>query len=288
MRGIVVIGVAVAVLVSASAVGAGGDSAGGTSDTIWVNPINDGASTGGGSSNGGGSGTSDCDYRAVSEDPNGPDQTQGVKEINGVPHYLFFQDCLNGLPIGPVWVPQVRPEDLVPTVEAMLEERLPAPTPILQPLDPDFGWAYVQVPLDFRIDPGEWAPVEAYAEVTNPLGTVWVRATAEPIDLELLPGDSGGSIGRVTCSGDAPIAPYDPTVPGTCSVTYINASSTSANGATFPGSLSIGWTASWVSSDPAALGSLDVGPTETFVDIAVAEAKALVTCTGSASNQGGC
>ena len=288
MRRFVVVAAIVAMVASGQPVGAGGDSAGSAGDTIWVNPINDGSSSPGSSGANGGGGPSECDYQVAPEDPTDLDQVQGVKVIDGVTHYLFFQDCLNGLPIGAVWVPEVRPEDLIPTVEAMLEERLPSPTPLLEPLDAEFGWAYVQVPLDFRVAAEEWQPVEAYAEVTNPLGTVWVRGTAEPVELLLLPGDPRAAVDAVRCDGDGPIAPYDPAIPGPCSIIFQNSSSTSANGRTFPGSISIAWSGSWVSSDPAAFGALDVGPTETLFDLAVAEAKALVACTGSTPNQGGC
>lgn len=267
-----------AIVATPSSALAGGDSAGSSEDTIWVNPVAPGESAGGG----GPGGSVPCDYQAIPESAANPDDAQGVKVINGVTHYLFYQDCNDGLAIGPVWVPELRPEDLIPTVQGLLEEQLHYPTPVLQPLDAEFGWAYVQVPLDFRVEPGEWAPVEAYAEATNPLGTVWVQATATPLELSFTSGD-----GPASCGGQEPLEPYLPEQPGACSFVYRNASST-VPGSTFTGGLAIAWEASWVSSDPAQFGTLDVGPTETLFDIAVAEAKALVSCAGAGAARGDC
>lgn len=262
---------------------AGGDGAGASDDAIWVNPLVKGRDL----DPGGGGGDSDpCDYVAVPEDPEGDDTTQGTKIINGVKHYLFYQDCLDGLPIGAVWVPQLTPRDLLPDIEAFLEDRLHYPTASFEPVDSEFGWVYVQVPIDYRVAAGEWEPVEAYAEVTNPLGTVWVRATATPIRLLFEPGDPASN--GASCAGAGPVAPYDPAVPGECSFTFHNASSTADNGETFAGSIAIVWEATWVSSDPTQFGTLNVGPTQTDLDIAVAEAKALVTCTGGFASQGDC
>lgn len=279
MRRVVGVLVALAAMVAAaSPATAGGDSAGGSADTIWVNPIASGEQGGGGRPGGG----SVCDYQPVSEDDTDVDAAQGVKVIDGVTHYLFYQDCNDSLPIGAVWVPQLQPADLIPTVADLLEERLHEPTPVLQPLDADLGWAYVQVPLDFRVEVGEWEPVEAYAEATNPLGTVWVRATADPVELTFNSGD-----GVASCAGDQPLEPYLPEEPGACSFIYRNASST-VPGSLFLSSLEIRWDAAWVSSDPVQFGTLDVGPTETVFDLAVAEAKALVSCTGIGAASGGC
>lgn len=269
---------------SGSQAGAGDDGAGGRDDVIWVNPYLEGQ----GGNGGGGGGSTPCDYRAIPEDPEAESTDQGTKIINGVTHYLFYQDCLDGLPIGAVWVPELTPQDLLPDVEALLEDRLHYPTATFAPIDPEFGWMYVQVPVDYRVENGEWEPVEAYAEVTNPLGTVWVRATATPNTLLFESGESTSNNSKTECAGDGPVATYDPAVPGDCSFTFTYASSTAPNGTTFVGSMAIVWEADWVSSDPTEFGALDVGPTTTDLDIAVAEAKALVTCTGGFSNQGGC
>ncbi len=277
--------VAAACLMWPSLAAAGGDSAGSTEDMIWVNPVATGAEAG--AHGGAEAGQLPCTWLPIGDDPldEGP---QAERTVGGKKQLLFHQDCNEGLPIGPIWVPVVTAQDLIPEVEELLEAQLHKPTPHFEPVDVDYGWAYVQVPLDFRIEPGEWAPVEAYAEVTNPLGTVWVRATATPERLVFGSGDAHASDSIAVCGGLSPLAEYNAAVPGDCSYTYRNASSTAANGRTFDVSLTIDWSAMWVSSDPNQSGALTVGPTATAIPLGVAEAKALVSCTGSRPGQGGC
>jgi hypothetical protein len=181
-------------------------------------------------------------------------------------------------------IPETDPEDLLPRLlEEVKSTRLPAPVPTFLALDPVNNWAYVTVPLDFRAGGDSWGPVS----VTASLGPVWATITAEPVGLTFDPGDPNGP-GPVVCSGDAPVAGYDPAVPGQCSYTYVNASSTSPfDGYHFQTTTSIEWAISWTSSIGAG-GALDPYSTSASALLAVAEVKGLVTCTGSRAEQGGC
>jgi hypothetical protein len=157
------------------------------------------------------------------------------------------------------------------------EKTLPHPVPVLEPLDREFGWAYVQVPLDFRTDAASWAPKSVSASVDGPV-MVWAEVTATPTVLRFDPGD-GSAV--VDCPGHAAVAPYVPDAPG-CSYTYHHASSTVA-GLRFGADLSIEWTVTWRSSSGS--GSFGTVTTHTAVPVGVAEIKALTECVGP---EGGC
>ena len=108
-----------------------------------------------------------------------------------------------------------------------------------------------------------------------------------PESLTFDPGDPAGP-GPVACGGDGPVAPYVAEVPGACSYTYVNASSTSPfDGYHFQTSMEIAWSISWTSSTGAG-GALAPYTTSASALLAVAEVKGLVTCTGSRPEQGGC
>jgi hypothetical protein len=181
-------------------------------------------------------------------------------------------------------VPETEPDDLLPgLLEELKSTRLPDPEPSFLALDPTHDWAYVTVPVDFRAGGDSWRTVS----VTAAIGPVWATVTAAPSRLTFDPGDPNGP-GPVTCTGEAPIAGYDPTVPGECSYTYRNASSTSTyDGYHFLTTTSIDWSISWTSSTGAG-GTLDPYSTSATAPLAVAEVQGLVTCTGSRGEQGGC
>jgi hypothetical protein len=202
-------------------------------------------------------------------------------EVDGVIHNLWARTCPDGVTY--YSIAETRPEDLLPGLLSQLQQRtLPRPAPTFELLDPEFGWAYVQTPLDFRA--GEaWRPVS----VTASVGSVWATVTATPERLVFDPGDPAGP-GPVACAGAAPLAPYVPEVPGACSYTYRNASSTSpADGYHFRTRLTIEWSISWTSSTGAG-GPLEPYSTSAEALLAVAEVKGLVTCTGPRPEQGGC
>jgi hypothetical protein len=181
-------------------------------------------------------------------------------------------------------VPETDPEDLLPRLlEQLKSTRLPDPEPSFLALDPTHNWAYVTVPVDFRAGGDSLRTVSVSASI----GPVWATVTAVPTGLTFDPGDPNGP-GPVTCAGEAPVAGYDPAVPGECSYTYRNASSTSTyDGYHFVTTTSIDWSITWASSTGAG-GTLEPYATSATALLAVAEVQGLVTCTGSRGEQGGC
>jgi hypothetical protein len=202
---------------------------------------------------------------------------------DGVTYHLWRRRCPDGEALFDI--PEIDPtRDILPTVLRRLEEdSLPAPTPAFALLDPQFGWAYVRTPLDFRAGGGSWAPVS----VTASIGPFSATVTGTPVALTFDPGDSSGA-GSVTCGGAAPVAPYIAESPGACSYTYTNASSTSAyDSYHYLTKFTIDWQISWTSSTGQG-GPLEPFSTSATSELAVAEAKGIVTCTGSLPEQGGC
>ncbi len=262
-------------VVSAGTGGGGGQGGGGSEDgviTAIVNDATEGSST-----------RSACSWQLHNA-------TVGVPNLgtitwpftlNGVTYNLFVRTCPEG--VSYFSVPDRDPEDLLPQLLTDLKQRtLPQPTPVFTMLDPEFGWAYAQTPLDFRAG-SSWHSVS----VTASVGPIWARVTAVPRRLTFDPGDPAGP-GPVSCSGNGPVAAYVPTAPGTCSYTYLNASSTSpVDGYHFRTRMTIDWSISWTSSTGAG-GALASYSTSTVTPLAVAEVKGLVTCTGPQPEQGGC
>ena len=236
----------------------------------------------GGGSTGSGSG---CSWLLVT----GGLAVEGVGEVNwprvkdGVLLNLWRRTC----PDGESWyeLPVVDPvTDLLPLLLTRLQqEQLPQPTPVFAVLDPEFGWAYVRTPIDFRAGSGSWTPVSVAASI----GPYWARVTATPGTLTFDPGDAAGT-GPVSCGGANPVAVYIAEEPGACSYTYVNAASTSAyDGYHFLTTFTIDWQIAWASSTGGG-GALDPFSTSATAELAVAEAKGIVTCTGALPDQGGC
>ena len=99
---------------------------------------------------------------------------------------------------------------------------------------------------------------------------------AEPSELVFLSGDRQGVSPSASCSGEGPVAEYDPLVPGVCHYTYVNASSTARNGRSFPASVGISWDINyWSTTDPSYSGSLPPITRETVFPMEVAEVKIL-------------
>lgn len=258
---------------SGGGTGAAGNSSGGTITAVVS------ITTGGGGSGGG-----SCRWERVNGELGAPELGSVTYPFTdgGVTFHLWKKSC----PSGTTWhvVPETEPGDLVPGLLQELKERsLPSPEPSLLALDPLHGWAYVTVPVDFRAGGDSWRTVS----VTASVGPVWARVTAVPARLTFDPGDPNGP-GPVSCSGDAPTADFDPAVPGACSYTYRNASSTSPfDGYHFQTTTSIDWSISWTSSTGAG-AQLASYSTSASALLAVAEVKGLVTCTGARAEQGGC
>jgi hypothetical protein len=181
-----------------------------------------------------------------------------------------------------VEVPQTDVQaDLMPmALHDIRTKKLPKPEPEFLALDSQFGWAYVTVPVDFRMS-NTPAPVS----VTASIGPVWATVTAVPSRITFDPGEPRGH--QVSCSAPGASAGYDPAVPGECSYTYVDSSAIASNGRTFTTTMGVEWSISWTSSS-AAGGSLPAFTTSSSTPLAVAEIQALVTCTGSRPEQGGC
>jgi hypothetical protein len=201
----------------------------------------------------------------------------------GIVYHLWSKAC-PGAPLVYVEIPVAQPSDLLPQLlEQLKKKALPKPTPVFQLLDAEFGWAYVKTPLDFRAGGDSWRSVS----VTASAGPVWATVTAAPNRLTFDPGDPAGP-GPMSCGGDGPTAAYVAAVPGVCSYTYVNASSTSPfDGYHFVTSLTIDWSIAWTSSTGEG-GQLAAYGTSSSAQLAVAEVKGLVVCTGARPEQGGC
>jgi len=227
-----------------------------------------------GSYGSGGGGANGCDYvpaaSTLAEAPVGE-----KIEANGAV-YRYYSEICHGAFSRAVWIRDYDPADVRARAFAEAERKLPAPTPLMVWPDPDYDWAYAQVPIDFRADPSEWQPFEATATATTPVETVSVTVRADPAELVFTSGDRNGLATDARCSGEGPLAAYDPDVPGECHYTYVNASSTARNGRAFPASLAISWEISyWSTTDPAFSGALPAIMRETVFPVEVAEVKIL-------------
>ena len=176
-------------------------------------------------SNGGGTGSSSgCTWLLVTGGlaVDGVGEVHWPRDVDGVVLNLWRRTC----PDGESWfeLPVIDPTtQLLPLLLTRLQqEQLPKPSPVFAALDPEFGWAYVRTPIDFRVGGGTWRTVT----VTASIGPYWVRVTATPGTLTFDPGDVAGSP-PASCGGSGPIAKYVAEDPGACSYTYDNASSTS-------------------------------------------------------------
>ena len=282
-RGLILLAALVAGLVSTSPAHAGlgdGTDNGSTSDS------DDGTITAGAgySREGVRSGRSECTWTLANSGVTVDDigSLTWPRVIGDTTYNLYLRRCPNG--DSWVEVPERTSGDLLPGLLSDLRSRaLPRPTAVFEMLDPEFGWAYVRTPLDFRAGGDSWRQVS----VTASAGPVWATVTAVPAALTFDPGDPAGA-GSVTCDGEAPTDPYVAEWPGECSYTFTNSSSTSPHdGYHFLTTLSIEWTITWVSSGGGS-GSFEPYTTSTTTELAVAEVKGLVTCTGPRAAQGGC
>lgn len=203
--------------------------------------------------------------------------------VDSITYNLWLRTCPDGQNF--VEVADVDSVDLLPALLRDMQSRaLPRPTPVFEGLDPEFGWAYVRTPLDFRVAESVWREVS----VTASAGPVWATVTARPSRLIFESGDPAANEPSAACAGSAPLAVYEAETPGECSYTFVNASSTSPHdGYHFLTTVSVEWEISWVGSG-GATGVLDPYTTSGTAELAVAEVKGLVTCTGPRASQGGC
>ncbi len=223
---------------------------------------------------GGGGGVSGCDYipaaSTLAEHPS------GERTLIGGVQYRYYSELCNGEFTRAVWIRDYDPAEVLLEASDRVERQLPEPTPLMIWPDPDYDWAYAQVPIDYRADPSEWQRFEATATATTPVETVSVTIRAEPAQLVFASGDRNGTIAGAACGGDGPLAGYNPDVPGECSYTYINASSTASNARSFPASIAISWDINyWSTTDPGFSGTLAPIIRETLFPMEVAEVKIL-------------
>jgi len=169
---------------------------------------------------------------------------------------------------GLYWVPFVSQETVVPALFERLWEYLSPPSVTWPSADREFGWLYVQAPMDFRMQMVE--AVSLTATVTNVTGTVTATVSATPESIVLEPGEPGGV--PVVCPIAAATAPYSAATPGACSVAYRN-SSAIAVGAMFLVHASVLWRIE--TSDPTF--DIDTVRTWSSSQVAVAEVQAVVT-----------
>lgn len=257
--------VVVLAIASAASAGPGAQS---DDNTIGATAVIEGGYSGGGG------GTSGCDYvpasSSLAESPLGE-----LGLIGGI-EYRYFSEICGGQFVRAIWIRDYDPADVLLEAADRVERRLPAPTPLLIWPDPDFDWAYAQVPIDFRADPSEWQTFEATATATTPVETVSVTVRAQPAELVFTSGDGAATTPTASCAGEGPTAGYDPWAPGACSYTYVNASSTARNGKAFPASVGISWDVDyWSTTDPSFAGSLPSITRETVFPMEVAEVKIL-------------
>lgn len=193
----------------------------------------------------------------------------------GISYQLYTRDCAGT--VVAIWIPKVTPADLLADLKNRLAHQdLPHPDPIFHELDHKFGWAYVHVPVDFRANPTTWHDYTATAAVDGPT-IVWATARATPTRLALHPDDNNPDL--ASCDAGGALAGYEPKFPGTCSYTYLHASSTASDGYYFHPTFTIEWTVDWRSSLDATWRPLTTLQTSTTTQLAVAEIQAILCTT---------
>ncbi len=197
---------------------------------------------------------------------------------NGVTQILWRRTCLA---VGRlVAIPQTTPADILPQLLEQLKERsLPRPSPAFQMLDPENNWAYVTVPVDFRAGGNSWRTISVTASI-GPVWALWITVPAVEWCSTRAIRVQPRLLRRQRRSPDRRRHPG-------VMYTYTSASSTSSYDGFLALTTTIDWAISWTSSSGAG-GALEPYSTSATAELAVAEVKGLVTCTGSRSEQGGC
>lgn len=192
--------------------------------------------------------------------------------------YFIAPGAPGGCPEGVFYSPREYNADiLLPDVVALVTENLPAVDPRMVPLDRYDGWAYVQVPTNFGVTNASIQTTVAHAEAeyidpSNPSGptaSVWAQVEAIATHMVFNPGDGNDP---VVC--DLRDMPYDPDVPGPCSYVYLDSSNVETSGKFTP-TVTVIWQGLYTSSNGDAQ-VIDISPTTTAFELAVAEARASV------------
>jgi hypothetical protein len=151
----------------------------------------------------------------------------------------------------------------------------PSRSPAPADFNPD-GFTFVQNHTFFWVDQqqGQWAPVTGSASA----GGITVSVQATPQRLIIDTGDGQ----TLTCAGAPPafVKGMDPTTFQGCAHIYRDSSAMAPNGATFPVTVTIEWSASWSASTGEG-GDLGVRRTTSAVrQLAVAESQAVIVHVG--------
>ncbi len=182
----------------------------------------------------------------------------------------------------PLVFPRVTVADILPGAADAARARVPLPVVEFGNVDPEFGWAYVRVPVEFRVS--NLGSVSASASAVSGPWSAWVTVTATPVEVRFIPGEPRGA--PMSCSAAGAQAPVVADAAGECSHRYVDSSAVSANGRTFTTTVEVLWDLSYRSSEgPGVLPAMTMVST---AELAVAEVQALVTCTGARPEQGGC
>ncbi len=206
---------------------------------------------------------------------------QVTRVVDGVEQVLFWTGCVlndrelelaTTTRVQTVWVGRPDRETVIEEAFADVQELIYPPVVSWPTMDREFGWLYVNTPMEFRV--AALTPVQASASLSNILGSVAATVTATPVSVTFFPGEPDGV--PVTCSVTDAVAPFAVEVVGACSYRYVSSSAIAANGRTFDTRMSVTWevTGDLRPGDPRTL--------ETFTDapLAVAEVQAVVCSDG--------
>ena len=97
------------------------------------------------------------------------------------------------------WVPLVTQRSVVPELYKHIWDYIGPPRVSWPSMDQEFGWLYVQAPMDFRIE--QVSSVSVTATVSNITGSVTATVTATPLSVTLEPGEPGASARRLPACG---------------------------------------------------------------------------------------
>ncbi|MFK8025230.1 MAG: hypothetical protein AB8G26_14830 [Ilumatobacter sp.] len=162
-------------------------------------------------------------------------------EIRSVYWYAACARTAAGVPVDPgtedyTWIDVPDQESIIPGLLEEVLANLPAPRVSFPDADREFGWLYVNAPMDFRIEP--LTTVTRSATITNVTGSATGSVTATPADIVFDPGEPG--VRPILCSYEDAIARYDIDNPGACSHRYSNSSAISPTG-TFRATHAVVW-----------------------------------------------
>ncbi len=222
--------------------------------------------------------TDDPDDPRYRNDESYPEIQRGVDNETGEelwwdPYYISPEDATPECRAGLIYSPRTtRASSLIPDLQDFMYTLLNPVLPTLEPVDNVEGWAYVQVPLNFSVDPSSLASVTAHAEVPNIAAntTTWIEATAVPTRVHFDPG-TGEALSY--CEVAEVEVPYDPALPGPCSFTYLNSSNVQPGGV-YTATVAVEWKGVYDSSSGP--GEFVIAPTYQQVEISVAEARPAV------------